>query len=210
VLGGGDSYLRAGPTGLGLTGSLGQGSLGIRTGSPEDKAAFGNSTLFNGTLVKNLTALSFSVFTTKENSRNGTSLANLPNLTFEIDPNMEGVFSDYSSLVFIPAPLTVEQSNSAWTSIDATSPTGGLWGLTGTHTACRLDGAHCTFADLKVYLDEVAIGPLDTQEAVITYSGAFSKGRDLAWSGAVDRLRVNNWLFDFEPFGVTTTTVPAP
>ncbi len=39
VIGNGDSYLRAGPGG---EPPLGMGSLGIRTGSPTDKAAFGN------------------------------------------------------------------------------------------------------------------------------------------------------------------------
>jgi hypothetical protein len=33
-----------------------------------------------------------------------------------------------------------------------------------------------------------------------------TKGRDYAFSGAVDALRINNQVFDFEPFGVYTRT----
>ena len=200
VLGGGDSYLRAGPGHL-LPGRLGEGSLGIRTGSPDDKSAFGNTSLLGGTKVKDLTELSFSVFTTRENSRNGVSLANLPNLTFEIDPNRTGFPSNYSSLVFIPAALTAEQSDSKWTNIDATADAAGIWALTGsTHTACRHNtGDACTFNQMQDYLDEG--GALD-EDAVVSLSVAFSKGRDMAWSGAVDRLVINTTMFDFEPFGV--------
>jgi hypothetical protein len=32
------------------------------------------------------------------------------------------------------------------------------------------------------------------------------QGKDYAFSGAVDALRVNGEVFDFEPFGVRTTT----
>jgi hypothetical protein len=35
-----------------------------------------------------------------------------------------------------------------------------------------------------------------------------SKGRDFAWQGAVDGLRINGTIYDFEPLGVKT--VPAP
>ena len=33
---------------------------------------------------------------------------------------------------------------------------------------------------------------------------AIGKGRDYAFSGAVDALRINDDVFDFEPFGVYT------
>ena len=205
VLGGGDSYLRAGP-GSGLAGAHGLGSLGIRTGSPDDKAAFGNTTLIPGKPVKELTDLSFSVFTTKENSRDGLSLANLPNLTFEINPNRTLNPSDYSSLVFIPAAITVEQSNMQWTHIDATEETSGIWALTGSwngFTACRHNTSDtCSFEEVKAYLDDDG-----GADAVVGLSVGFSKGRDMAWSGAVDNLVINDMSFDFEPFGVTMTPV---
>jgi hypothetical protein len=209
VLGGGDSYLRAGPGCIAemCPGSLGQGSLGIRTAGTADKIAFGSTTAYDGVLVKNLTRLSFSVFTSTENS--GSGLDNLPNLTFEIDPNRAVDSGNYSSLVFIPAPLTAAQSNSStngWTSIDAT--TSGAWALTGTHTSCKLGIATCTFAQMQAYLDESA-GDTEPASAVITYSTAFSKGSGGPFfSGAVDKLRINNDLYDFEPFGVVKTAIP--
>jgi len=209
VLGGGDSYLRAGPGCIAeiCPGSLGQGSLGIRTAGTADKIAFGSTTAYDGVLVKELTKLSFSVFTSTENSLHG--MGNLPNLTFEIDPNRQAVGGNYSSLVFIPAPLTEAQSDSStngWTSIDAT--TSGGWALTGTHTSCKLGVATCTFAQMQTYLDE-STGDTEPASAVITYSTAFSKGSGGPFfSGAVDELRINNDLYNFEPFGVVKTAFP--
>jgi hypothetical protein len=33
-----------------------------------------------------------------------------------------------------------------------------------------------------------------------------TKGRDFAWQGAIDGLRINNEIFDFEETGVRTVT----
>ena len=38
------------------------------------------------------------------------------------------------------------------------------------------------------------------------YTVQISKGRDWAFSGAVDALQINNAVYDFEPFGVSQTT----
>lgn len=35
-----------------------------------------------------------------------------------------------------------------------------------------------------------------------------AKGRDYAWQGAVDGLRINGSVFDFEPFGVEEAAAP--
>jgi hypothetical protein len=37
---------------------------------------------------------------------------------------------------------------------------------------------------------------------------SITKGRDWAFSGAVDNLRINNAVFDFEPFGVVEHAAP--
>ena len=78
VIGNGDTELQAGP-GFVQVGDLGDievvitpapmgvGSLGIRTGSNTDKAAFGNALDFLGDPVSGLTDVSFQVFTTGEN-----------------------------------------------------------------------------------------------------------------------------------------------
>ena len=36
-------------------------------------------------------------------------------------------------------------------------------------------------------------------------SAQITKGRDFAFTGAVDALQINNSVYDFEPFGVTKT-----
>jgi hypothetical protein len=207
VLGNGDSDLRAGP-GFNLDGAFGIGSLGIRTGTTIDKTSFGNSRLFGGVLVKNLTTVGFSHFTTRENWARGAG--NLPNLAIEIDPNVAAWDTSYSSLVFVPAAMTEPESDSKWTAVDAVAS--GKWGLTGSRITgdCRLDGPLCTFAQIKAALNDDADGDDDdpSNDAVITYSVAFSKGSgNPAFSGAVDGLMINNQMFDFEPFGVVVTDI---
>ncbi len=89
----------------------------------------------------------------------------------------------------------------AWSPyIDAT--TTGLWGLTGSAfagTTCDINGARCTFAQLMDYLDD------GDDNAPTILSVAVGKGRDYFWSGAVDGLRINDTVFDFEERGVFTT-----
>ena len=204
VIGNGDSDLRAGP-GSGLAGSLGLGSLGIRTGSSADHSAFGTM-LYKDFLIKNMTAVGYSVYTTKENF--AKSPANLPNLAFEIDPNLvTAPAANYSSLVFVPAAMPdAEAANSKWTAVDAVSS--GKWYLTGSAasglvgTPCHLDGGGCTFGAMQDFLEDGG------DDAVVILSVTMKKGRDHAFSGAVDQLRINNDLYDFEPFGVLKTAIP--
>jgi hypothetical protein len=98
--------------------------------------------------------------------------------------------------VFVPDALSEADSNSKWTAINAV--TSGKWGLTGSApTTCRLDGTLCSFEQMQAALNDGG------EDAVVTFSVAFSKGRDNAFSGAVDGLKINERTFDFEPFGVT-------
>jgi hypothetical protein len=64
------------------------GSLGVRTGSPADTAAFGNEVDFVGDPLTDLTTVSYSVYTTGEN--NALSPENAPSVTFEVDPTRAG------------------------------------------------------------------------------------------------------------------------
>ena len=57
-----------------------------------------------------------------------------------------------------------------------------------------INGARCTFAELQDHLDDGGEPP-----TILTV--AVGKGRDFAWSGAVDGLRVNDTVFDFEERG---------
>ena len=188
VIGNGDAELSSSTQ----TPPFGVGALNIRTGSSADKAAFGNEKDFLGHLVSSLTQVGFSVFTTGENSKAGN---NMPAITIEIDPNMTASTSNFSSLVYVPA----NGAGSQWTSFDADADTENHWGLTGAQFSadkCSLNGTRCTLAEVQALLN-------DGGEAATVYSIAIGKGRDFAFSGAVDALVINNKTFDFEPLGVT-------
>jgi len=180
VVGNGDSALRAGP----LVPPYGVGSLGLRTGSAADKAAFGNELDLRGAPLP--TRIGYSLYTTGENA--AAAPDNLPNITLEIDPTGPGASGpDYASLVYDPTAVPAD----AWTSQDAASA--ARWWLTGaagTSTGCTL-AHYCTLEQVRAALPAATL---------LTVS--VSKGRDRAFSGAVDGLRVDDQLFDFEPLGV--------
>jgi hypothetical protein len=197
VIGAGDAYLRSGPSsntfGQGVVEPpMGVGSLGLRTASPTDKAAFGNQVDFDGDLVSDLSAVGYSVFTTGENDGRGN---NMPSITFEIDPNLEDSTSKYSSMVYTPA----NGRPGTWTTYDATDDSqGNVWGLTGAAgpaSGCDINGARCTWTELQNALN-------DGGEPATIYTVGITKGRDFAFSGAVDALTINENTYDFEPFGV--------
>jgi hypothetical protein len=181
--------LRSGP----FDAPVGDGSLNIAVADGTEKAAYGNEVDFAGEPL-DLTAVGFHVYNVGENT--AAPADNMPSIAFEIDPNVAAVASDYSSLVFTPA----ESAPNAWSGyIDAT--TTGLWGLTGgafNSTPCSLNGARCTFAAMMTYLNDGGAPPT-------IYSAGVSKGRDYEFHGAVDGLRINDTVFDFEEDGVRET-----
>lgn len=210
--------LRAGPFGsFGVTDEtgeppFGEGSLGIAVADratsltpPSEKASFGNEVDFFGDEVTDIAEVGFQVFQTGENcgfsggvcSRPG----NMPNITFEVDPNLDTTPSGYSSLVFVPAGVPVGEIN-RWSSyIDATLAAEGEWyftGAAGTETGCNMS-TECTFDEMQDAL--AADDAADSTPATI-YTVAVGKGRDSGWAGAVDGLRINDTIFDFEPLGV--------
>ena len=128
----------------------------------------------------------------------------MPGIAFEIDPNVPGK-SHYSSLVFMPNnPAT----GNAWSYIDATKAASGLWGGTGSAFAgskCDINGTRCTWDELQAYLTANNSGT----PAKITYSVGVTKGRDFSWQGAIDGLRINDTVFDFEETGVFARPVAA-
>jgi len=182
VIGNGDSELRAGP----LAPPYGVGSLGLRTGAATDKAAFGNELDFAGKALP--TTVGYSLYTTGENA--ALAADNLPNISFEIDPTgPSSTGPNYSSLVYNPTAVPAN----TWTAQDATSA--ARWWLTGaagTSTGCTL-AHYCTLAQVRAALPDATL-----------LTVTISKGRDRAFSGAVDGLRVDGQVFDFEPFGVST------
>jgi hypothetical protein len=195
--------LRSGPfEGTGAAGSppFGQGSLGLSVKDNTEKVAFGNELDFAGNPVSGLNAVGFRIFWTGEDK---TIFAdNLPNITFEVDPSgpASSTAPNYSSLVLVLSAADVGPTNQWSPYIDGT--TKGQWyftnGATATATGCS-QSTMCSFSALKA-----AVATNYPAMSILTV--AVSKGRDYAWNGAVDGLRINNQVFDFEPFGVITNS----
>ncbi|MFD3328088.1 hypothetical protein [Streptomyces sp. NPDC058701] len=203
--------LRDGPYGsFGVTGTAarppyGRGSLGIEVADrstsltpPSEKVSFGNEVDFYGKPVlgaQGLNQVGFHVFQTGENISYGGP-TNMPNITFEINPNLAAApATTYSSLVWLPPASPVTNAWSGY--LDAT--TTGTWFLTGnagTATGCSL-ATPCTFPLLKNALNDGGAQPT-------IYTAAVGKGRDNMWIGAVDGLRINRTIYDFEASGVKT------
>ena len=164
-----------------------------------EKASFGNEKDFTGDEVEDLTQLGFRVYQTGENAAKGNP--NMPNINIEIDPNMSAAGTDgFSTLAFLP-PQSPSNQWSGYINATTTpaSPSGTgftLSGGEGTATGCNL-AKPCSFDELQAALndggDKATIGSI-----------AVTKGRDFAWQGGIDGLRVNNEVFDFEPTGTRT------
>jgi hypothetical protein len=188
TIGNGDAFLRAGPSSanFGVTSKppLGVGSLGLRTGSAQDKAVFGNQTDFAGRALSDISTVKYSVFTTGENR--SVSPENLPNVQFEVDPNGPGTAGGFATITFVP-----EAQPAGWSAVDAS--TAKRWYYTGGPGAASCNQTtYCTLDEAKA-----AVAP----DATI-YTVQLSKGRDNAFSGAVDALTLNSTTYDFEPTGV--------
>lgn len=181
----------------------GQGSLGIAVANnsttlnpPSEKVDFGNEVDFYGKPVSGLRQVGFHVFQTGENVGYGGTATNMPNIRFEIDPNLTALPSvNYSTLVWVPPASPVTNSWSPF--LNAT--TTGYWYLTGTAggpTGTNCDQTtQCTFNQVKTALQ-------DADDPALIYTAAVGKGRDFMWIGAIDGFRVNETIYDFERWGV--------
>lgn len=178
---------------------FGTGSLGIEVAdrsttltTPSEKVDFGNEVDFLGNQILKLRQVGFRVFQTGENVGYGGT-TNMPNIRFEIDPNVPTNSGDnYSTLVWVPPGVPTPNQWSPY--LDAT--TTGTWYLTGGETACT-SSSQCSFAQLRTSFTSLNATPT-------AYSVAVGKGRDNMWIGAVDGLRLNNYVYDFERNGVRT------
>ncbi|MGW3776103.1 hypothetical protein [Streptomyces sp. NPDC005091] len=204
--------LRDGPygsydkTGTDARPPYGTGSLGIEVADESvagsdhrEKVDFGNEVDFYGDPVLGLQNVGFRVFQTHENVVVGGT-DNLPNIRFEIDPNLTSTGTNYSTLGWVPAAFPTTYENQWSPYIEATS--NGHWYLTGaagTATGCATS---CTWAQIKTELDDSGSTGRPTIHSV-----AVSKGRDDAWVGAVDGLRINRTIYDFEADGVNARRV---
>lgn len=201
TLGSPSAELRSGPVTPPLLGQpastppFGTGSLNLTVaGGTTERVAFGNELDFLGQPFT-LTAVGFHVYNVGENILGGAN--NMARIAIEIDPNLEPPSdpSNFSTLTFF-APASLP---GVWSDyIDAT--TTGLWGATGgafAGTPCDINGSLCSWADLQTLLSDGGDPP-------IMGSVAIAKGRDTPeWHGAVDGLRINNTVYNFEEYGVT-------
>ena len=184
------------------TAPLGSGSLQLTVGSGSDKIAFGNETTSAGLPVSDLTEVGYRVKTTGENSGLGV---NMPSIGFETWTSGT-VGLGYSTLNYSP---TANSASNQWSPyIDAAGDPSNAWGLTGsafnspaTSANCGINGPRCTFAQVKTLLTNPPYN-------AIIFSSAVGKGRDYAWNGQVDGLRINSTTYDFELAGVKS--IPAP
>jgi hypothetical protein len=203
VIGSPVGALRSGPfegTGPGSAPPLGDGSLGFAVKDSSEKVAFGNEADFGADKVTDVSAVGFQVFWTGEDKT--ISANNLPNITFEVDPSgpADATAPNYSSLVFVPNGATLPTNR--FNAIDATDSAAGWWyftGATATTVGCTQGAPLCSFDDLQTKV--AAAYP-----NMSVLSLAVGKGRDNAWNGAIDALRYNGSVYDFEPFGVITCT----
>lgn len=173
------------------TGSLGLLVAGGPDYSPPEKIAYG---IAESGLLSRLSRIGFAVFTIPANVTRGGQGSNMPNIQFEINPHLTdaGGAITFSTLTFNAVNTDVH----AWTTIDATDPDAGRWSLTGragTATSCTTPSATsgCTFEQIKAGLPDATI-----------FTVMINKGRDFEWQGAVDALRVNGRVADFEEGGV--------
>jgi hypothetical protein len=187
---------------------LGIGSLGIEVAGPPNgdtnpadaqKISFGVTgpdfaTETGITNPKAITSLSYSVYTDMDYSAGITP----PGITIESNPDISDGSGPitYTSLVYVPPTPDASQVQS-WQTYDTTGPatsTSGWFatGRAGTATGCTL-AAPCTLSTLQAALGANA--------SILTF--AIAKGRDNAFIGGVDDVKVNSSTYDFEPLGVT-------
>ncbi len=185
--------LRSGPG----TPPLGNGSLNLLVRDGNDKIAYGNEVDFANKPLSGFTTLGYSIF----QGFDYDASVILPGLALEIDPNLTDSVN-YSSVVYV-APKPLAADSYTWKAFDATADPGGTsgWfftnGATATATGCG-QGAGQTFCSWDQILQKVPNAVVKTL--------AISKGRDTKFSGAVDALRVNGTVYDFEENGVFAKT----
>ncbi|MEP6940049.1 MAG: hypothetical protein ABI846_09815 [Rudaea sp.] len=187
------------------TAPTGSGSLEIGVGSGTEKVEFGDPVSFANNPISALTNVGYVVKTTQENIDAGGASPNMPAIAIEVFTS--GTFGvGYSTLNYTP---TVNSTANQWSGyIDAANDPSNAWGLTGsafnspaTSANCGINGPRCTFAQVKALLTT-------TPYNAIMFSVGISKGRDFAWHGEVDSLRINNTTYDFEFGGVRSIATP--
>lgn len=180
---------------------FGTGAIGANQGVPggegslqllvegDQKIAYGmpqtpDSALW-GTPVSGLGELSYWVMdATEEEGGN----AALPNLTIEVARNgVDAGDPGYASFVFLPNDSTPDDGSEDlqnWEMFDAKA---GMWFSTG-GTDCPL-ATPCTWDELNTAYPD----------SEVWFSIGVAKGRDNAFTGAVDLVTIDGTTYDFEP-----------
>src|SRR4051794_4582804 len=195
VIGSPEQELRSGPAtppfGTGSLNLAVQGAPAFPNSAQQEKSAFGNEQDFLGRTLASITQVGFRVFATD------TDLAqnpNMPDIGIEVDRNGPAAGAPgFSTLVFAPANSTTPNAWSPYIDGTTVTPAPGPvgWYYTGSGNTCNISNP-CTFAGAKA----------DHPDATI-FTVAINKGRDFAFQGAVDGLRINNTVYDFEEHGVS-------
>ena len=184
---------------------FGTGSLNlVVSGQPtvpaaqEEKVAYGNEFDFVGDSFQDLTAVGFHVYTTVENIDAGGP-DNLPSITFEVDPER----GRGRRQLRVDRLLSAGHSFPCSGATTSMPPRTAMWGGTGpafTGTPCDINGTRCT---LRPSYRTLAQRRRRSRRS----SGRWriTKGRDNSWQGAVDGLRINDTVYDFEETGVFET-----
>ncbi|MGD9694389.1 MAG: hypothetical protein AB7V42_01875 [Thermoleophilia bacterium] len=183
TIGAATAQLRTGP----VPAPLGVGSVQLDVASGADKISWGNETDFAGRPLAGIESVAFGVYQTGENI--AIAPGNLPNVAIEIDPTgaADGTAPNYSTLNGVSPVAPADR----WSVVESQ-----LYWLTGTAgTTSGFDQSHPgTLAQIQAAFPQATI-----------LTVAISKGRDNSWHGAVDALRINDDVYDFEPF----TAAPA-
>lgn len=185
---------------------LGVGALHIETASGSEKVAFGNQVDFAGDPVSGLSQMGYSYTQTGEDY--DRYAGNLPNISLEINPSVAN--KDYTSMVYVP-PAPATKPEQKWFTTDADADPGGGasgWyftnGSVAAATLCgQAGGQHfCSLTEAENAL----VTNNDGGPAASILTLGVAKGKDYQYQGSVDALRVNDEVFNFEPFGVEVTT----
>ena len=87
--------------------------------------------------------------------------------------------------------MPTQAASNDWTKLDASTDKHWYYtGAFGTDSGCN-QTTYCTLAQAKAAAPDATL-----------YTAEITKGRDYAFSGAVDDLRINDTVYDFEPNGV--------
>src|SRR3954469_25279116 len=195
TIGSPEQELRSGPSnppnGDGSLNLAVQGAPAFTSSAQQEKSSFGDETDFLGDSLSGITQVGFWVFATD------TDLAqnpNMPDIGIEVDRNGPAAGAPgFSTLVFAPANSTTPNQWSPY--IDGTTVTPGPgpvgWYYTGSGNTCNISNP-CTFDAAKAEYPDATI-----------FTVAVNKGRDFAFQGAVDALRINDTIYDFEEHGVS-------